>query len=65
MLMCAFHPHDNRWGNMHFLAGRAHIRGPLGRGTLNNTFNVIAQRAPFVGRDGALRAAQKLKGKMD
>lgn len=42
VLVCV-HPHDNKDENMHFLEQWAHIRWLLGRGLLNNTFNVIAQ----------------------
>lgn len=58
-------PMTTGWETCTSLHGEPHIRGPLGRGTLDNTFNVIAQRALFMKRDGALRAAQKLKSKMD
>lgn len=48
-LMCVcVHPHDNKDESTHFLAQWAHIRGPLGRAQLNNTFNVIAQWLVFV-----------------
>lgn len=53
-LVCVgVHSHDNHDENTHFLAQWAHIRGPLGRGLPNNTFNVIAQWLLFV--SGAAR----------